>query len=132
MLITEKDEQTVEFQRSSNEGERSRSTKHHEQARHPILTSQGGKNDRNETRNRARISTQGQWRPSSGGDEDAIRRGKEGRDEGKMRTWIWIGARPAGGEGRAVGRHDEVGRSGEDAAALGIGEGQRGGVTSSR
>jgi len=49
-----------------------------------------------------------------------------------MRTWIWIGARPAGGEGRAVGRHDEVGRSGEDAAALGIGEGQRGGVTSSR
>jgi len=43
-----------------------------------------------------------------------------------MRTWIWIGARPAGGEGRAVGRHDEVGRSGEDAAALGIGEGQRG------
>ena len=30
-----------------------------------------------------------------------------GRKEGEMRTWIWIGARPAGAEERAVGRHCE-------------------------
>ena len=29
-----------------------------------------------------------------------------GRKEGEMRTWIWIGTRPAGAE-RAVGRHSE-------------------------
>ena len=122
MLITEKDEQTVEFQRSSNEGERSRSTKHHEQARHPILTSQGGKNDRNETRNRARISTQGQWRPSSGADEDAIQRGEEGRRDAYLDLdRDEAGRRGGEGGGEAL--------RGEDVAGpwkRTMGEGQRG------
>ena len=106
MLITEKDEQTVEFQRSSNEGERSRSTKHHEQARHPILTSQGAREAKTTGMRHATapgsplkangVRRRGQMRTPSNG----------GRKEGEMRTWIWIGTRPAGAE-RAVGRHSE-------------------------
>ena len=48
-----------------------------------------------------------------------------GREEGKMRTWIWIGARPAGADGRGGGEA----LRGEDVAGpwkRTMGEGQRG------
>ena len=76
---------------------------------HPILTSQGGKNDRNETRNRARISTQGQWRPSSGGDED-VGRGKEGRRDAHLDLDRGKAARRGGeGGGEALRGEDAAG-----------------------
>ena len=51
---------------------------------HPILTSQRGEGDRNETCNPVRISTPGQWRLPSGRDEDAGRRGKGGREDAHL------------------------------------------------
>ena len=89
---------------------------------HPILTSQGGKNDRNETRNRVLISTQGQWRPSSGGDEDAIRRGKEGRRDAHLDLDRGKAARRGGeGGGEALRGEDAAGPSNGT-----MGEGQSG------
>ena len=89
---------------------------------HPILTSQRGEGDRNETYNPVRISTPGQWRLPSGRDEDAGRRGKGGREDAHLDL-------DRGKAGRRGGEGGGEALRGEDAAGPWngtMGEGQSG------